>query len=195
VGCHASCAGCAEKIGDDMGETAKVCADPRQAWRYGQIMTTAFAVLAPIVSLCGLAAGAIVGAPECATVAALVFAGGSGFGFGMGLLWRRRAGRVSYRVDDRGLSAYRGERLVWHVDRRQIAGFRIDGVMNVRAALFGAAPPPGWPQGVVELVRVDGQHSPTRKLLPEIMIWGASEVRAAEARLQAALRSTGPLGR
>lgn len=178
-----------------MGETVQVSADPRQAWRYGQIMTMASAVLAPIVSLCGMAADAIVGVREFAWVAAAAFVGCSGFGFGMGLLWRQRSARVSYRVDDRGLSAYRGERLVSHVDRQQIAGFRIDGVMNVRAALFGAAPPPGWPQGVVELVRVDGQRSAARKLLPEIMIWGASEVRVAEATLQAALRSTGPLGR
>ena len=175
----------------DHGTETIVSADPSQTWRYGKIMTAAGAVVSPVIALCAAAADAVHGVRGVATLAAEVWTFIVVSSFGMGVLWRLRSARVAYMVDDRGLSVIRGGKVIREIDRDKISSFHILGKMDVRACLFGAAPPPGWPQGIVGVVG-DRWKLPN-EVLPEIMIWGQTEARAAEWKIQQALRETGPL--
>jgi len=157
-------------------------------------MTAAGAVVSPVIALCAAAADAVHGVRGVAGLAAATWAFIVASSFGMGLLWRLRSAQVAYMVDDRGLSVIRRGKVVREIDRDKIASFYIMGKMDVRACLFGAAPPPGWPQGIVGLVKDDeSRWKLPNEVLPEIMIWGQAEARAAEWKIQQALRATGPL--
>lgn len=172
-----------------------VCADPSQAWRYGRIMTVAFAILSPLLALCAAAAGAVHGVRGVVGLAFATLVLGMAYAFGMGALWRLRSARVAYVVDDRGLSVSRRGKVVVEIDRDRISSFYMVGKMDLReCVLVGQAPPPSWPQGQVGIIkRDDSRWGFPNKLLPEIMIWGSAEVRAAEWKIQQALRATGPL--
>jgi hypothetical protein len=158
-------------------------------------MTVAFVILSPLIALCAAAADAVHGVRSVVSLATATLVLGMAYAFGMGVLWRIRSARVTYVVDDRGLSVTRGGKVVVEIDRDRISSFRIVGKMDLsECVFFGQAPPPSWPYGQVGVVRDDGSRwtSPYR-LLPEIMIWGGAEARAAEWKIQQALRATGPL--
>jgi hypothetical protein len=179
----------------DHGTETVVSADSSQTWRYGKIMTGAGIILSPLIALCAAAADAVHGVAGVAGLAAVGLLLMMAMAFGMGVLWRMRSAKVAYLVDDRGLRVTRGTKVIRQIDRDQIASFKIVGKMDVRECLFGATPPPpSWPYGVVGLVD-DGEELRIfpNALLPEIMIWGRAEVRAAEWKIQKALRATGPL--
>jgi hypothetical protein len=108
---------------------------------------------------------------------------------------RSRSAQVAYIVDDRGLTVTRGDKTVYFVQRDQITSFHMVGKVDLSECLLvGQAPPPSWPYGIVGIER-SGERPRffPNKLLPEIMTWGRAEARAAEWKIQQALRSTGPL--
>ncbi len=176
------------------GSRTVVSADPSQTWRYGKITALALVIVSPLIALCAASADAVHGVRGVVSLAAVTLLLGLAYAFGMGVLWRKRSARVAYVVDDRGLSVTRDGKVVQEIARGQISSFTIVGKMDLRECLLGAAPPPSWPYGQVGIIRDDdGPSDVPNKLLPEIMIWGRTEARAAEWRIQQALRATGPL--
>lgn len=158
-------------------------------------MTVAFVILSPLIALCAAAADAVHGVRGVVGLAACTLLLGVVYAFGMGVLWRMRSARVAYVVDDRGISVTRGGKVIEEIDRNRISSFHIVGKMDLRECVFiGQAPPPSWPYGLVGMIKEDhSRWAFPNKLLPEIMIWGGAEARAAEWKIQQALRATGPL--
>lgn len=169
----------------DHGPEIVVSADPSQTWRYGKIMTAAGVVLSPLIALCAAAADAVHGFRGVVGLAAGTLLLVMAIAFGMGVLWRMRSARVAFVVDDRGLRVTRRGKVIREIDRDRISSFYIVGKMDLGECLFGAAPPPSWPYGLVGVVK-DGEDLWTfpNELLPEIMIWGRAEARAAEWKIQ-----------
>lgn len=172
-----------------MSEIARVQDDPSMCWRYGWTVTPGVVVSVPLFLLIAVGSGESpmrLGEYLFWCVAGIAFF--LVLAFGIGMYWRRRSAVVEYVVDEAGLRVLQAGQEVRFVARREIKSFQFDGKMDVSACYFGQFPPPSWPRGVIY------RHGSGRALaLPEIMIWGRLEMRAAEWELQKALRSTGPL--
>lgn len=167
--------------------TATVHADRSKAWRFGRFYTSVLAFVASVFICLAILAGEFTGGEFLPIFVASVGVSAV-YSFSFCFLWLFGCSRVTYQLTSDALEVLRGQRVVRRIDRAEIEGFTIEGVMDFRHCLTDVMPPPEWPSGVVTLKR-----NGSRIFLPQIMIWGESEMRDAASAIRIALYTTNRL--
>lgn len=160
-----------------------VASDPSRSWSFGWRFCMVAVPSVWLLVACGLAANALQ-PDEYLAVSAISTAVVAAYGFGSCAAWRA-TGRhtVAYGHSDGDLLVLRRGRVVDRLPLTDIEDITIAGWMDTRHIITDPTPPPDWPYAIASL------RSGRAINLPEVMIWGRDEARAAETRLRDILRS------
>lgn len=147
------------------------------AWAviYGSIGMIASAAAATVVTIDTLL-------PICAIVAGCLILMPLGFV----AWWRWRALPCAYRVVEGNLEVLRDDRVTTSFPVEDVRSFELVGAVDYETFFTAIPPPPSWPQARVRVYDKSRGKTRTRLLRP-ILIWGRTELRTAEADLQAAI--------